>query len=361
MFWHVFRFPLFLTGLALALTFWFGGLTAFITVAILAVLEVSLSFENAVVNAKLLGRMSPIWQKLFLTVGILIAVFGMRLVFPLVIVSVAGGLDMGTVLDLAINNPNEYAAVLHEAHPSIAAFGGTFLLMLFLDFIIERRDIRWLRRIEDAMAKIGRMENFAVMLALCVLLFAALVLAPDHQASVLISGVSGLLVFLALKALISFFEYTHAAGEKAGKTVHSGWRAMVQTGLFTFLYLEVIDASFSFDGVVGAFAVTNQIGLIALGLGIGALFVRSLTVYLVREGTLSKYVYLEHGAHYAVGALAVLLFITMRYEVPEVVTGLFGVAFIGMALLDSIHYRKRHPEHPHLDRPTLHGPYKPDK
>ncbi len=91
-----------------------------------------------------------------------------------------------------------------------------------------------------------------------------------------------------------------------------------------FLYLEVLDASFSFDGVIGAFAITNDIVLMALGLGIGAMYVRSLTVYLVRQGTLDDYVYLEHGAHYAIGALAVILMVTIQYQINEVITGLVG-------------------------------------
>lgn len=356
MFLRVFRFPLALTALALILTLWFGGLTAFITVTILAILEISLSFENAVVNAKLLGRLSPLWQKLFLTVGILIAVFGMRLIFPLVIVAIAGNLSIGTVLDMAINHPDEYAEVLHDAHPAIASFGGVFLLMLFLDFILQRRDIRWLARLEDLMAKVGRLENFAVMIALSVLIFTSQLLAGvGHQAEVLLAGISGLLVFLALKALIGFFEAGHQEADKPANGQAIGWRAMAQTGLFTFLYLEVIDASFSFDGVVGAFAITNQVLLIALGLGIGALFVRSLTVYLVREGALGRYIYLEHGAHYAVGILAVLLFVTIRYEVPEAVTGLIGVTFIGISFWDSVQYRKHHPERTGPSTPLHHG------
>ena len=93
----------------------------------------------------------------------------------------------------------------------------------------------------------------------------------------------------------------------------------------------MLDASFSFDGVVGAFAITSDPIIIAIGLGVGAMFIRSLTVYLVRKGTLSEYVYLEHGALWAIGALAVLLLITIKYDVPEVVTGLIGVGFIGAA------------------------------
>lgn len=91
----------------------------------------------------------------------------------------------------------------------------------------------------------------------------------------------------------------------------------------------MLDASFSFDGVIGAFAITADPIIIALGLGlIGAMFVRSLTVYLVRKGTLSEYVYLEHGAHWAIGALAFILLYSIGTHVPEIITGLIGVALI---------------------------------
>ncbi|RMB80203.1 DUF475 domain-containing protein, partial [Streptomyces shenzhenensis] len=99
---------------------------------------------------------------------------------------------------------------------------------------------------------------------------------------------------------------------------------------------EVLDASFSFDGVIGAFAITNDIVLMALGLGIGAMYVRSLTVYLVRQGTLDDYVYLEHGAHYAIGALAVILMVTIQYQINEVITGLVGVVLIGASFWSSV-------------------------
>ncbi|MEO6886951.1 MAG: DUF475 domain-containing protein, partial [Jatrophihabitantaceae bacterium] len=130
--------------------------------------------------------------------------------------------------------------------------------------------------------------------------------------------------------------------EDEGSSVHidrSGKRIVQAVGkaaFFLFLYLEVLDASFSFDGVVGAFAITSDPIIIAIGLGIGAMFIRSLTVLLVRKGTLSEFEYLEHGALWAIGALAVLLMVTMKHEVPEVVTGLIGVGFIGAAFLSSV-------------------------
>ena len=179
-------------------------------------------------------------------------------------------------------------------------------------------------------------------------------LAEDAE-TVLISGLLGLVVYLAVNGLGTLFENSEAEeGEQIPQDVdhdipaaaRSGVtklaRATGKAGFFLFLYLEVLDASFSFDGVIGAFAITSDPIIIALGLGlIGAMFVRSLTVYLVRQGTLSEYVYLEHGAHWAIGALAFILMISIGVHISEFITGLLGVAFIGASFLTSIRRNRR--------------------
>jgi hypothetical protein len=333
--------------------FLYGGGTGLALAAILAVLEVSLSFDNAVVNATVLVRMSPFWQRLFLTLGVAIAVFGMRLVFPLLIVGITAKLNPVEAVRLALekgdpNQPGTYGYLLHQAHPAIAAFGGLFLLMLFLDFVFEERDLTWLSWVERPLARIGKLDQLSVVIALTALAVSAYTLAPaDKISTVLVSGLLGLGTYLLVNGLGEFFDEgsDDADDEDADlstklekrKTMHVVGKA----AFFLFLYLEVLDASFSFDGVVGAFAITSDPIIIAIGLGIGAMFIRSLTVYLVRKGTLSEYVYLEHGALWAIGALAVLLLITIKYEVPEVVTGLIGVAFIGAALVSSIVRNRR--------------------
>src|SRR5688572_28048332 len=119
----------------LVAAFLWGGPTALLIAALLTIMEVSLSFDNAVVNATVLRRMDPVWQQRFLTWGILIAVFGMRLVFPVVIVAIAAGLGMVEVATMAVNDPAEYGRHLAAAHTGIAAFGGMFLLMVFLHFV----------------------------------------------------------------------------------------------------------------------------------------------------------------------------------------------------------------------------------
>jgi uncharacterized protein len=342
-----------LTAAALVGAAVLGGAEAALLVAVLCVLEISLSFDNAVLNATVLQRMSAFWQRMFLTVGMVIAVFGMRIVFPLLLVCVTADVGPVEVVRLALaagppGQPGTYAYLLHEAHPAIAAFGGMFLLMIFLGFVFEDRALTWLSWLERPLQVAGRLEQMPVVVGLTVLLVAAQLVEP--RTTVLISGALGLLTYIVVNGLSELFENTAEPGEsKAGihgdaASVEASMRLREvagRAGFFLFLYLEVLDASFSFDGVVGAFAVTPDIFLIAVGLGVGALYIRSMTVFLVRKGTLQQYVFLEHGAHWAIGALAVILLVSIAHEVPELVTGLIGVAFIGLALLSSIVFNKR--------------------
>ncbi|MEU1006822.1 DUF475 domain-containing protein [Streptomyces sp. NPDC088810] len=344
------------TALGLVAAAFYGGWTAFGIVAILAILEISLSFDNAVVNAGILKKMNAFWQKIFLTVGVLIAVFGMRLVFPVVIVAISAKMGPIEAVDLALNNKDRYQQLVTDAHPSIAAFGGMFLLMIFLDFIFEDRDIQWLRWIERPLAKLGKVDMLSVCIALVVLLITSFTFAThahqhggahvDKAETVLIAGIAGLITYMVVGGLSGYFEdkleeeeeREHEEEEEAARSGKQKPAIVLagQAAFFMFLYLEVLDASFSFDGVIGAFAITNDIVLMALGLGIGAMYVRSLTVYLVRQGTLDDYVYLEHGAHYAIGALAVILMVTIQHEINEVVTGLVGVVLIAWSFFSSV-------------------------
>jgi hypothetical protein len=340
------------TALGLVAAVFYGGWEGFGVVAILSVLEISLSFDNAVVNAGILKKMNAFWQKIFLTIGVLIAVFGMRLVFPVVIVAISAKMGPIEAVDLALNNKDHYQELVTDAHPAIAAFGGMFLLMIFLDFIFEDRDIKWLAWLERPLAKLGKVDMLSVCIALIVLMVTAFTFAThahqhggahvDKAQTVLISGIAGLITYMIVGGLSGYFEdkleeeeEREAEAERSGGT-GSPVKLAGQAAFFMFLYLEVLDASFSFDGVIGAFAITNDIVLMALGLGIGAMYVRSLTVYLVRQGTLDDYVYLEHGAHYAIGALAVILLVTIQYEINEVITGLIGVALIGWSFWSSV-------------------------
>ena len=356
-----FGWSLGVTVVGLALAGWLWGWEGLAVVAILSVLEISLSFDNAVVNAGVLKKFNTFWQKVFLSVGVLIAVFGMRLVFPVVIVAVSAKIGPVEAVNVALDDPSKYERLVTDAHPAIAAFGGMFLLMIFLDFIFEEREYKWLAWLERPLAKLGKVDMLSVCIALIVLLVSAMTVATaahqhggahvDKSATVLLSGVAGLITYLIVGGLSGHFENSleeqEERDQEAEEEAKREGRQPSVVGLagkaafFMFLYLEVLDASFSFDGVIGAFAITNHIFWMALGLGIGAMYVRSLTVYLVRQGTLDDYIYLEHGAHYAIGALAGILLITIQYEINEVITGLVGVALIAAAFWSSVRHNKR--------------------
>lgn len=295
-----------------------------ITILLLAVMEVSLSFDNAVVNASVLKGMPTVWQQRFLTWGILVAVFGMRLVLPIVIVSLAGGGSVSDVAILAFTDAAEYARRLSTSHTAIASFGGMFLLMVFLHFVCdEAKDVHWLGWVERRLVRLGRMEAIEVGLAI------ALLLAVPGAS--IVAGLLGLICYIAVKGVMGLCgEGDDAAACLAGKQ-----------RLVGFLYLEILDASFSLDGVVAAFAITNDIMAIMIGLGIGAMVIRSMTVRLVRNGTLAQFIYLEHGAHYGIGALAVLMLISSYWHVSEVITGLVGAGCILASLASSVAHNRR--------------------
>lgn len=301
---------------------------------ILGVMEVSLSFDNAVVNAAVLRHWNAFWQKLFLTVGILVAVFGMRLLFPLVIVSFAADLGLMDVWRLALDKPEEYATHLTNHHAEVAAFGGSFLMLVFLNFLFdEDKELHWLGWIEEKMGLLGKVGSVSILITLASIVGCLSLVPENKQLVVLLAGVWGILVYVGVDVISGFLEKEETEDPTVADVVKRG-------GIGGFLYLEVLDASFSFDGVIGAFAITKDVVIIMLGLGIGAMFVRSITVYLVHKGTLEAYAFLEHGAHYAIGALAVIMLLSMKYHIPEVITGLIGVVLIGLSIWSSVRHNR---------------------
>jgi hypothetical protein len=298
---------------------------------VLAILEVSLSFDNAVVNAVVLKKMTPAWRHRFITWGIAIAVFGMRIVFPLVIVAIITRTDPVSALIMAAADPDRYSRVLTGAHISVSAFGGAFLAMVGLKhFFNHKKEVHWIGVIERPLTRLGRIEALELGLVLLFLYFVSRWLLANEQFEFLVAGIFGLVTYIAVDGVSALLNVESAlTGE------------LVQSGAAAFLYLEVLDASFSFDGVIGAFALSNNLFIIAVGLGVGAMFVRSLTIMLVERETLASYRYLECGAFYAIIALAVMMFLNAVEHIPEVITGLIGAAFIVTAFIASIRYNRR--------------------
>lgn len=305
-------------ALGLIASFYIGGIAAIYITFLLIILEVSLSFDNAVVNAKVLETMDPIWQKRFILYGIPIAVFGMRLVFPLAIVAIVTGMGMIETLQVAMDEPARYETILKSTESIIFAFGGAFLLMVFLDFFFEERDIKWVKFIEGSkiVEKFSGVANIELITAIIV----GIVLGNITQDfGVVLAFMYGILLHSLLGMLDHFLTSD-----------------TMKSGIAGFIYLEVLDASFSFDGVIGAFALTSNIFIIMIGLGVGAMFVRSMTIYFVEQKTLSQFRYLEHGAHYAIGILAIIMLMKITTHIGEAVTGTVGIGLIAVAFGHSV-------------------------
>ena len=333
---HYLKLPIIVTAVGLVLSAWLGwatthtvnGMLSFLLVgSVLACLEIALSFDNAIVNANKLEDMTPIWRQRFLTWGILIAVFGMRIVFPLAIVAIFAWINPFQAIVLALADPDEYSRIIAQAHGSISAFGGTFLMMVALRFFVDQeKSVDWFKSMERNLRKCGSMRGFEMAFVLIIIAIFARYLPEGDRGVFLFSAIMGMVVYILVDGLGNLLDQPQADVAQFGS----------KGGLGAFLYLEVLDASFSFDGVIGAFALTTNILLIAIGLGIGAMYVRSMTIMLTEKGTLQEFKYLEHGAFYSIFALSVIMFLQSLLHVPETITGLIGVALIGFALFSSI-------------------------
>lgn len=341
-----YRFSFVFTFVCLALGTWYGwASTGTIAgtaqmlwiIVVLSILEISLSFDNAVVNAAVLKEMDEVWQKRFLLWGIAFAVFGMRIVFPLAIVAIAAGLGPVDTVRLSLTDPAEYERIVSSANVGIAGFGGAFLAMVGLKFFFDAdKDVHWIDVVERKLAAVSAVKAVEIGVLLLVLWGISSLLDTADALTFLVAGILGIVTFISVEAINTALEIHEQRRKLAG--------AAVRSGLGGFLYLNVLDASFSFDGVIGAFALSNNMIVIALGLSIGAIFVRSMTVHLVKKGTLAEYAFLEHGAFWAIIALGMIMLFGAVAHVPEVITGLIGAVLIGLSLWWSIRHKRRNPE-----------------
>ncbi len=305
------------------------GPALFAMVVILTLLEMTLSADNAIVNSRVLVTMSPLWQTLFMTIGIFIAVFVIRFAIPIFSVALATPLNTGQTLHLALHDPTEYGEKLHEAAPLINAFGGIFLSMVAIFFFVDnaRRNL-WLRPLENGLKRLTAIPFVRPLLTLGIIASIYFTVGQDDRGSVGAAMMAAAGVYLLLHGAVLLMEKVQKNNTAAHKV---GWAAFA-----SFMYLEVLDASFSLDGVVGAFALTNNVIVIMAGLGIGAVWVRSMTLHLVRSRTLLKYRYLESGAHWAIVFLASIMILKLFHiELPEIVVGTVGVVCIGLSIVSS--------------------------
>jgi hypothetical protein len=350
-FLRTYAFALITTLLIWTLVTFQGGWQDLITVVALTILEVTFSFDNAIVNSRLLKHLNPWWQGLFMTVGIFIAVFVVRFALPIFIVQLTTGLGFVETVNLAINDPTTYAHELHKAGPIIDSFGGTFLVMIGIAFLFDaEKELHWIGWLERRLAPLGRFDNLTtfVMLIAAIVLFFTVPEDGATRAIVLAGAICGIALHMGLDLLGAMLDNTDDEDDEAeadesdtpgvtAASVTKKVKVLVGAGAAVmFARLEVIDASFSFDGVIGAFALTSSVLIIMAGLGAGAVWVRAMTVHLLRAGTLAKFRYLEHGAMWAILFLGGVM-IAKLYHVtpPEWATGSIGLVFIGISVVSS--------------------------
>lgn len=329
---------------ATILLYLYGGIFAVYQGNILSVLELSLSFDNAVVNATILATMAVVWRRRFLIWGMLIAVFGVRFVFPILIVYFSTPMGFIDSFHLAITNPDQYEKIIESSHHIIMSFGGMFLLMLFFKFIFdENKDLHWIKHLEEFAVKLSKKGDIKIILILALMLGISY-LAPSEvvmgEAMVTINKMEILAPMLIGMIAFYLIEFLKGFMETKETTPHSTKPAELTGGFISFIYLEIIDMSFSLDGVLGAFAVTQNIVIIMLGLGVGAMAVRSLTIYMVDRDVVSKYIYLEHGAMWSIGLLALSMIVQIFYHLPAMLVTTFAIVPIGLAFIHSIYKNK---------------------
>jgi len=314
-----------------------GGTQGLIVVALLGVLEIAVSFDNAIVNATVLARMNRYWQRMFMTVGVLIAAVGMRLVLPLAIVAVGAHLTPWSAVNLAYSDPNRYHSLLMTAQPGIAAFGGLFLLMIALAFFREEREVHWWPAMEKRLPALLGRRGVPILIALLFTVIAGGTVPAQDHTRVIAGCLIGLVCYLAVHSLAGHVaDRADADGAPRPRTTVEG-----RSAFLLFVYLELLDATFSMDSVMGGFSVTLDIALITLGLAIGAGYIRALTVYVVRRGTLDEYRYLEHGAYYSIALLSVLLLWEVWRDIPDWVTAVAGGVVILLAFVTSVWVKRQ--------------------
>lgn len=320
---------LFAVAVLASLYVYTGDTTLLFLAITLAIIEISLSFDNAVVNASYLKTMSLFWKRMFLWVGIFIAVIGMRFLFPLVIVSVIGDVSLVESWQMAISDQQRFSDVLTSSHDVVAGFGGAFLMMVFITFFIdEEKEEHWLKSIESKLAKMGELKSIEVLIigGIAYLISTQL----DKGTEFFVAAISGIALFLAVDLLKHTLE--NMGHDETGGFIST----MMKAGLGTFLFLEVLDASFSLDGVIAAFAISTNILVVAAGLGIGAIFVRSATIMLDETGALKTFKYLEHSAFWAIGWLGFSILLGVFYHLPEWLVAGGAILSIVVGVIHSI-------------------------
>ena len=290
-------------------------------VAGLILFETVSSIDNAVINAQVLSTMSERARRWFLIWGLLIAVFLLRGMLPFTIVWITNPSlgPVGVVTAAFSSDPKVHEAV-ELSSPILLIGGGTFLIFLFFHWLFLEPKKFGLKG-ERFILSQGVWFYAVVSITLAVVVWFALKINP-------------LMAFGAVVGSTAFF-ITHGFkenAEQAERSLLTG--SKTRSDLSKILYLEVIDATFSIDGVVGAFAFTLSVPLILLGNGVGALVVREVTVHNIEK--IQKYVYLKNGAMYSIFFLGMIMILdSFGFHIPEWFTPIVTAIVIGYFFIKS--------------------------
>ncbi len=290
-----------------------NSLTIILTIVGLSLFEVISSIDNAIINAEVLATMQPKAQRWFLVWGLLSAVFLMRGLLPwLIIWATAPELGpIGALTATFSGNPRVIEAI-ESSSPILLAGGGTFLIFLFFHWLFMEPKYYGLRG-ERFFHSQGAWFYAVVSIILASVVWAALKINP-------------LMAFGAVMGSTAFF-ITHGFKENAEQKERE-LSSLHLSDISKILYLEVIDATFSIDGVLGAFAFTLSVPLILLGNGIGALIVRQLTVGNIDR--VKKYRYLKNGAMYSIMLLGlVMLADSFGFHIPSWLSPVLTFLMVG--------------------------------
>ena len=293
-----------------------------LVVAGLCLFETISSIDNAIINAQVLSTMSQKARRWFLVWGMVFAVFLVRGLLPFLILWLGNpGLGFADLLSAMLHSDPEVLAAVEESAPILLAGGGTFLVFLFFHWLfLEPKHYGLIG--ERFIHRHGVWFFSVVSVLLSAIVWLAIRVNP----------------YMALGAVIgsTAFFITHGFKENAAqmeRTMLSKEGSM--TDISKILYLEVIDATFSIDGVLGAFAFTLSVPLILIGNGLGALVVRQMTMRNIEA--VKKYHYLKNGAMYSILVLgAIMLLDSFGMHIPAWLSPLATFAIIGYFFYRSV-------------------------
>lgn len=288
-------------------------------VAGLCVFETISSIDNAIINAEVLHTMKPKYRRWFLIWGILIAVFLVRGLLPwLIVYATATDLGFFGSLTATFSSDPKVLEAIESSAPILLSGGGTFLVFLFFHWLFLEPKNYGLRG-ERFFHEQGVWFYAVVSIILCGIVWFGLKINP-------------LMAFGAVVGSTAFF-ITHGFKENAEKAEKSLMKEGM-TDISKILYLEVIDATFSIDGVLGAFAFTLSVPLILLGNGLGAVVVRQLTLGNIDR--IKKYIYLKNGAMYSILFLGIIMLSdSFGVHVPEWLSPVITFGVIGFFFMKS--------------------------